>query len=221
MQFIKAPDFPTGGIIYGYEGVKSAFETGRGRVIMRSKYNIEPYGNDRERIIVTEIPYQVNKADMIKKTADLVNDRKLDGISNIYDESDKSGMRIVYELKKGAISNIVMNNLFKQTQLQTSFSINNIALVKGKPQLLNLKNLITNFVDHRHDVVIRRTTYELKQGQMGQSNAIDLAIKKGFPPNVINNAKTLSETLVQRAKTVKVRQSPNRKRSENQNEEKN
>jgi DNA gyrase subunit A len=165
MKFIKAPDFPTGGIIYGYEGVKSAFETGRGRVIMRSKYNIEPYGNDRERIIVSEIPYQVNKADMIKKTADLINDRKLDGISNIYDESDKSGMRIVYELKRGAISNIVMNNLFKQTQLQTSFSINNIALVKGKPQLLHLKDMIVHFVEHRHDVVIRRTTYELKQAE--------------------------------------------------------
>ena len=165
MQYIKAPDFPTGGTIYGYEGVKDGFETGRGRVVMRSKYNIEPYGNDRERLVVNEIPYLVNKADMIKKTADLINDRKLDGISNIYDESDKDGMRIVYELKRGAIANIVVNNLFKHTQLQSSFSINNIALVKGKPKLLNLKEMIVNFVDHRHDVVVRRTQYELKQAE--------------------------------------------------------
>ena len=165
MHYIKAPDFPTGGTIYGYEGVKDGFETGRGRVVIRSKYNIEPYGNDRERLVVNEIPYLVNKADMIKKTADLINDRKLDGISNIYDESDKDGMRIVYELKRGAIANIVVNNLFKHTQLQSSFSINNIALVKGKPKLLNLKEMIVNFVDHRHDVVVRRTQYELKQAE--------------------------------------------------------
>jgi len=165
MKYIKAPDFPTGGIIHGVEGVKSGFETGRGRVMMRAKYNIEPMENDRERIIIEEIPYQVNKADMIKKTADLINDRKIDGISNIQDESDKSGMRIVYDLKKGAIANIVLNNLFKQTQLQTSFSINNIALVKGKPQMLNLKDIIVYFVEHRHEVVVRRTEYELKQAE--------------------------------------------------------
>jgi len=164
-DIIKAPDFPTGGIIHGTEGVRAAFETGRGKVMIRAKYIIEPFGNDRERIIVNEIPYLVNKADMIKKTADLINDRKIDGISNIQDESDKSGMRIVYDLKKGAIANIVLNNLYKQTQLQSSFSINNIALVKGKPLLLNLKELITYFVEHRHDVVVRRTEFELRQAE--------------------------------------------------------
>jgi len=165
MEHIKAPDFPTGGIIYGYEGVKDAFETGRGRIVMRAQYAIEPMSGDRERIIITEIPYMVNKADMIKKTADLVNSRKIEGISNIQDESDKSGMRIVYDLKKGSIANIVLNHLFKHTQLQTSFSVNNIALVKGKPELLNIKQQIGYFVEHRHDVVTRRTEYELRQAE--------------------------------------------------------
>jgi len=164
MEHIKDPDFPTGGIIYGYEGVKEGFETGRGRVVIRAKYEIESFGQDRERIIVTEIPYQINKADMIKKTADLINSKKLDGISLLQDESDKSGMRIVYELKRGSVANIVLNHLFKSTALQSSFSINNIALVKGKPELLNLTGLVSNFVSHRHDVVVRRTEFELKQG---------------------------------------------------------
>jgi len=165
MKFITAPDFPTGGIIYGYEGVKNGFETGRGRVVVRAKYEIEQFGNDREKIIVSEIPYVVNKAEMIKKTADLINDRKIEGISNIYDESDRNGMRIVYELRRDAISNVVINTLFKHTQLQTSFSINNIALVKGRPRMLNLKDLIVYFVEHRHEVVIRKTKYELAQAE--------------------------------------------------------
>lgn len=164
MQHIKAPDFPTGGIIYGYEGVKEAFETGRGRIVMRAKAIIEEV-HGRESIIVTEIPYQVNKADMIKKTAELVNDKKLDGIANIRDESDRNGMRIVYILKRDAIPNIVLNNLFKYTALQTSFSVNNIALVKGRPEQLNLKQLIHYFVEHRHEVVVRRTEFELKKAE--------------------------------------------------------
>ncbi len=161
---IKAPDFPTGGTIYGYDGVKEAFHTGRGRIVMRGKANIEEV-NGRECIIVEEIPYQVNKADMIKKTADLVNDKKLDGISTIRDESDRNGMRIVYVLKRDAIPNIVLNKLFKYTALQSSFSVNNIALVNGRPQLLNLKELIHYFVEHRHEVVVRRTTYELRKAE--------------------------------------------------------
>lgn len=164
MQYIKAPDFPTGGIIYGYEGVKEAFETGRGRIVIRAKATIEEV-NGRECIIVTEIPYQVNKAEMIKKTADLVNDKKLEGIANIRDESDRNGMRIVYILKRDAIPNIVLNKLYKYTGLQTSFSVNNIALVKGRPQQLNLKQLIHYFVEHRHEVVVRRTEYELKKAE--------------------------------------------------------
>ena len=164
MEHIKAPDFPTGGLIYGYEGVKDAFETGRGRVLMRAKATFEEV-KGRECIVVTEIPYQVNKADMIKKTADLINDKKVEGISDIKDESDRKGMRIVYYLKRDAIPNIVLNNLFKYTQLQTSFSVNNIALVKGRPQTLNLRDLIVHFVDHRHDVVVRRTRYELEQAE--------------------------------------------------------
>jgi len=164
MQHIKAPDFPTGGIIYGYEGVKEAFETGRGRIVMRAKAIIEEV-QGRECIIVTEIPYQVNKADMIKKTADLVNDKKLEGISNIRDESDRNGMRIVYILKRDAIPNIVLNKLYKYTSLQTSFSVNNIALVNGRPQQLNLKELIHYFVEHRHEVVVRRTEFELKKAE--------------------------------------------------------
>ena len=164
MQFVKAPDFPTGGIIYGYDGVRDAFHTGRGRVVMRAKATIEEV-KGRECIVVTEIPFQVNKADMIKKTADLVNEKKLEGISNIRDESDRKGMRVVYVLKRDAIPNIVLNKLYKYTQLQTSFSVNNIALVNGKPEQLNLKQLIHYFVDHRHDVVVRRTTYELKKAE--------------------------------------------------------
>src|SRR5690554_5458772 len=164
MQHIKAPDFPTGAIIYGYEGVKEAYKTGRGRIIMRAKAIIEEV-DGRECIVVTEIPYQVNKADMIKKTADLINDRKIDGISTIRDESDRHGMRIVYVLKRDAVPNIVLNMLYKFTQLQSSFSINNIALVNGRPELLNLKDLIYHFVEHRHDVVTRRAEYELKKAQ--------------------------------------------------------
>jgi len=164
MQHVKAPDFPTGGIIYGYDVVKDAFHTGRGRIVMRAKAIIEEV-KGRECIIVTEIPYQVNKADMIKKTAELVNDKKLEGISNIRDESDRNGMRIVYILKRDAIPNIVLNKLFKYTSLQTSFSVNNIALVNGRPEQLNLKQLIHYFVEHRHDVVVRRTKYELKKAE--------------------------------------------------------
>ena len=164
IQHVKAPDFPTGGIIYGYDGVKEAFETGRGRIVMRAKSNIEEV-NGRECIIISEIPYQVNKADMIKKTADLVNDKKLDGISTIRDESDRNGMRIVYVLKRDAIPNIVLNKLFKYTALQSSFSVNNIALVNGRPEMLNLKDMIRHFVDHRHEVVVRRTQYELRKAQ--------------------------------------------------------
>jgi len=161
---IKAPDFPTGGIIYGYDGVKEAFHTGRGRVVMRAKAHFEEV-QGRECIIVTEIPYQVNKADMIKKTADLVNDKKIEGISAIRDESDRKGMRVVYILKRDAIPNIVLNTLYKYTALQSSFSVNNIALVHGRPQLLNLKEIIHHFVEHRHEVVVRRTKYELKKAE--------------------------------------------------------
>ena len=161
---VKAPDFPTGGIIYGYEGVKEAFKTGRGRVVMRGKAVIEEV-QGRECIIVTEIPYQVNKADMIKKTADIVNDKKLEGIATIRDESDRNGMRIVYVLKRDAIPNIVLNKLYKYTALQSSFSVNNIALVKGRPQMLNLKDMIHHFVEHRHEVVVRRTKYELRKAE--------------------------------------------------------
>mgnify|MGYP000418620991 CR=1 FL=1 len=165
MEYVKAPDFPTGGVIYGYEGVKEAFETGRGRIVMRGKATIEEIREGREAIIVTEIPYQVNKAEMIKKTADLVNDEKLTGISDIRDESDRNGMRIVYELKRDAIPNVVLNKLFKYTALQTSFSVNNICLVDGRPEMLNLKQLIHYFIEHRHDVVIRRTKYELRKAE--------------------------------------------------------
>ncbi len=164
IQYIKAPDFPTGGIIYGYDGVKEAFKTGRGRIVMRAKASFEEV-NGRECIIVNEIPYQVNKADMIKKTADLINDKKIDGISTIRDESDRKGMRIVYVLKRDAIPNIVLNLLYKYTALQSSFSVNNIALVDGRPQLLNVKDMIHYFVEHRHDVVVRRTKYELRKAE--------------------------------------------------------
>ena len=164
MQTIKAPDFPTGGTIYGYEGVREAFLTGRGRVVLRGKAVIEEV-NGRECIIVTEIPYQVNKAEMIRKTAELINDKKIEGISNIRDESDRKGMRVVYILKRDAIPNIVLNKLYKYTALQSSFSVNNIALVKGRPELLNLKDMIHHFVEHRHEVVVRRTKYELRKAE--------------------------------------------------------
>jgi len=164
-QHIKAPDFPTGGIIYGYQGVRTAFETGRGRVVMRAKAEVETMKSGREQIVVTEIPYMVNKASMIEKTAMLINEKKIDGISDIRDESDRDGMRIVYELKKDTIPNIVLNNLYKQTQLQSSFSVNNVALVGGRPKTLNVKDLLKYYVEHRHEVVIRRTQYELEEAE--------------------------------------------------------
>jgi len=164
IRIIQAPDFPTGGIIYGYQGVKDAYETGKGRIVIRGKAHIENEGG-REKIIVTEIPYMVNRAEMIQKTADLINEKKLEGISNVNDESDREGMRVVFELKKDAMSNVVLNNLYKLTPLQTSFNVNNIALVHGRPRTLNLKELIGYFVEHRHDVVTRRTQYELEQAE--------------------------------------------------------
>lgn len=164
MKHIKAPDFPTGGTIYGYEGVKEAFHTGRGRIMMRAKANIEPI-NNRERIIVTEVPYQINKAEMIKRQWELCNEKKIEGITEIRDESNREGMRIVYELRSDAISNVVLNNLYKYSALQTSFSVNNVVLVKGRPEMLNLKDMIYHFVDHRHDVVVRRTKFELAQAE--------------------------------------------------------
>ena len=164
MEHVKAPDFPTGGTIYGYDGVKSAFETGRGRIVVRGKVRFDE-DNVRERIIVEEIPYMVNKSNLIKQTADLVNSKKIDGISDIRDESDRNGMRIVYDLKRDCIPNIVLNKLYKYTSLQSSFSVNNIALVGGRPKLLNLKELIQHFVDHRHDVLVRKTNFELKQAE--------------------------------------------------------
>lgn len=188
MQHIKAPDFPTGGIIYGYEGVRAAFETGRGRIVLRGKANFEEI-HGREAIVVTEIPYQVNKADMIARTAELIKEDKLHGISEIRDESDRTGMRIVYELKHDAIPNVVLNLLYKYTALQTSFSVNNIALVNGRPVQLNLKDIIHHFVEHRHDVVVRRTQYLLKKAQerahilegfmkvIATQDSLDLAIK--------------------------------------------
>ena len=164
MKFVKAPDFPTGGIIYGYEGVKDAFHTGRGRIVVRAKAEIEEV-NGRECIIVSEIPYQVNKSELIKKIANLVNDKKIEGISTIRDESDRNGMRIVFVLKRDAIPNIVLNKLYKYSQLQSSFSVNNVCLVKGRPRILNLKQMIKYFVEHRHEVVVRRTKYELKKAE--------------------------------------------------------
>jgi DNA gyrase subunit A len=165
IQIIKAPDFPTGGIIYGYRGVQEAFETGRGRIVIRGKAHIETTPNGREKIIVTEIPYMVNKAELIMKTAELINEKKIEGISNVNDESDREGMRIVFDIKRDEISNVVLNKLFKYTQLQSSFSVNNIALVHGRPKLLNLKELVHYFVEHRHDVVVRRTKFELDQAE--------------------------------------------------------
>lgn len=165
LDYVKAPDFPTGGIIYGYEGVKEAYETGRGRIVIRSKTEIEHTSTGRECIIVTEIPYMVNKAEMIRRIADLINEKKIEGISYINDESDRQGMRIVIILKSDAVASVVLNNLYKHSQLQSSFAVNNIALVDGRPMLLNLKELIKYFVQHRHDVVIRRTRYDLAQAE--------------------------------------------------------
>jgi DNA gyrase subunit A len=164
MKHIKAPDFPTGGTIYGYEGVKDAFHTGRGRIVMRAKANIEPHGN-RERIIVTEVPFQINKAEMIKRQWELCNEKKIEGITEIRDESNREGMRIVYELRSDAIANVVLNNLYKYSALQTSFSVNNVVLVKGRPEMLNLKDMIHHFVEHRHEVVVRRTKFDLIQAE--------------------------------------------------------
>jgi len=165
MQYVKAPDFPTGGIIYGYEGVKDAFETGKGRIVIRAKTGIETLDNGKEQIIVTEVPYQVNPAEIQIKAAELVNDKKIEGISDIRLESDRNGMRLVFELKREAVTNVVLNQLYKYTSLQTSFSVNNIALVKGRPMLLNLKDMIREFVDHRHEVVVRRAQFELDQAE--------------------------------------------------------
>ena len=165
ITIIKAPDFPTGGIIYGTRGVQEAFETGRGRIVVRGKAHIEVAPNGREKIVITEIPYMVNKAELIIKTAELINEKKIEGISNVNDESDREGMRIVFDIKCDEISNVVLNKLYKYTQLQNSFSVNNIALVNGRPKMLNLKDLIHYFVEHRHDVVIRRTQFELDQAE--------------------------------------------------------
>ena len=164
MQYIKAPDFPTGAYIYGYAGVKDAFETGRGRIVMRGKAEIE-HEHNHDKIVVTEIPYLVNKAELIKHIADLVCEKRLDGISNVNDESDRTGMRIVVDVKRDANASVVLNKLYKLTALQSSFSVNNIALVKGRPQMLNLKDMISAFVEHRHEVVIRRTKFELKKAE--------------------------------------------------------
>jgi DNA gyrase subunit A len=165
MEHITAPDFPTGGIIYGYEGVKQAFETGRGRIVMRAKHHFEVLPSGKEQIIVTEIPYQVNKASMIEKTAALINDKKIEGIAALRDESDRDGMRIVYELKRDALNTVVLNNLFKYTQLQSSFGVNNVALVKGRPMTLGLRDLIKYFVEHREEVIVRRTKFELAEAK--------------------------------------------------------
>jgi DNA gyrase subunit A len=165
MKYIKAPDFPTGGYIYGYEGVREAYRTGRGRVVMRARSTVEEIGSGREAIVVTEIPYQINKAELIKRIAELVEEKKIEGISDIRDESDRDGMRIVFELKRDAITNVVLNNLYKHSALQTSFGVNNIALVNGRPMTLNLKDLIHHYVEHRHEVVIRRTKFELEQAE--------------------------------------------------------
>jgi DNA gyrase subunit A len=165
MKFIKGPDFPTGGLIYGYEGVREAYLTGRGRIIMRGEALVENMEHGKEAIVVTSIPYQVNKAEMIKKTADLVNDKKIDGITDIRDESDRKGLRIVYELRRDAVPNVVLNQLYQHTALQTSFNVNNIALVHGRPMVLSLKDILKHFVDHRHDVVTRRTQYELSEAE--------------------------------------------------------
>ncbi|TSE08523.1 MULTISPECIES: DNA gyrase subunit A [Aquimarina] len=209
IQHIKAPDFPTGGTIYGYDGVREAFKTGRGRIVIRAKASFEEV-NGRECIIVSEIPYQVNKADMIKKTADLVNDKKIDGISTIRDESDRKGMRIVYVLKRDAIPNIVLNLLYKYTALQSSFSVNNIALVNGRPQLLNVKEMIHYFVEHRHEVVVRRTKYELRKAEERAHILEGLIIASDNIDEVIalirasSNADEAREKLIERFKLSEI-----------------
>ena len=206
---IKAPDFPTGGVIYGYDGVKAAFHTGRGRVKIRAKAEIEEV-QGKECIIVTEIPYQVNKADMIKKTADLINEKKIEGISTIRDESDRKGMRIVYILKRDAIPNIVLNTLYKYTALQSSFSVNNIALVNGRPQLLNVKEMIHHFVEHRHEVVVRRTKFELKKAEDRAHILEGLIIASDNIDEVIaiirasSNADEARENLMERFKLTEI-----------------
>ncbi|ALJ04221.1 DNA gyrase subunit A [Pseudalgibacter alginicilyticus] len=209
IKYVKAPDFPTGGIIYGYDGVKEAFMTGRGRIVMRAKAIVEEV-QGRECVVVTEIPYQVNKADMIKKTADLVNEKKLDGIATIRDESDRNGMRIVYVLKRDAIPNIVLNKLYKYTALQSSFSVNNIALVNGRPELLNLKDMIHYFVEHRHEVVVRRTTYELRKAEERAHILEGLIIASDNIDEVIalirasSNADEAREKLIERFKLSEI-----------------
>ncbi len=165
MKHVKAPDFPTGGTIYGYAGVKEAFETGRGRIMMRAKAIFETSKTGKEQIVVNEIPYQVNKASLIERAAELVNEKVIEGISDIRDESDREGMRIVFDLKRDAVPNVILNQLYKHTSLQTSFNVNNVALVKGRPEMLNLKDLIKYYVEHRHEVVVRRTKYELEEAQ--------------------------------------------------------
>ena len=206
---VKAPDFPTGGTIYGYDGVREAFKTGRGRIVIRGKAVIEEV-DGKESIIVTEIPYQVNKADMIKKTADLVNEKKIEGISTIRDESDRNGMRVVYVLKRDAIPNIVLNTLYKYTALQSSFSVNNIALVKGRPQLLNLKEMIHHFVEHRHEVVVRRTEYLLKKAEARAHILEGLIIASDNIDEVIkiirasSNADEAREKLIERFKLSEI-----------------
>ena len=209
ITYIKAPDFPTAGIIYGYDGVKEAFKTGRGRIVMRAKATFEEV-QGKECIIVTEIPYQVNKADMIKKTADLVNEKKIEGISMIRDESDRKGMRIVYLLKRDAIPNIVLNTLYKHTALQSFFSVNNIALVNGRPQLLNIKEMIHYFVEHRHEVVVRRTKYELRKAQERAHILEGLIIASDNIDEVIalirasSNADEAREKLIERFKLSEI-----------------
>ena len=194
LHFVKGPDFPTGGIIYGYEGVKEALMTGRGRVIMRAKTDIEHTATGRECIVVTEIPYMVNKAEMIKKIADLINEKKIEGISYINDESDRSGMRIVIILKQDAVASVVLNTLYKNTPLQTSFAVNNIALVNGRPQLLNLKDLIRHFINHRHDVVVRRTRFDLAKAEKRMHIVQGLLIAQDNIDEVIQIIKTSRST---------------------------
>ncbi|MCF8358684.1 MAG: DNA gyrase subunit A [Prolixibacteraceae bacterium] len=204
IDIIKAPDFPTGGIIYGYQGIKDAYLTGKGRIVMRGKTHIETTPNGREKIIITEIPYIVNKAELIMKIADLVNEKKIEGISNVNDESDRTGMRIVVDVKRDEISNVVLNKLFKFTHLQSAFSVNSIALVNGRPKLLNLKQLIKYFVEHRHDVVTRRTQYELDQAVKRAHILAGLIIASDNIDEVIsiirssNNSEQARERLMER-----------------------
>ncbi len=190
IHFVKGPDFPTGGIIYGYEGVKEALLTGHGRVVMRAKTEIETAPNGRELIVVTEVPYQVNKADMIKRIAELIKDKKIEGIADINDESDREGVRVVIHLKADASANVVLNTLFKNSSLQTSFAVNNIALVNGRPQLLNLKDLIQNFVEHRHDVIVRRTRYDLRKAEERLHIVLGLLIAQDNIDEVIHTIRS-------------------------------